>query len=126
MKMPKADPGAVRRFVELLPASPEVVQKPMFGHPAAFRRGHLFFGVFGADVFVRLGPEDRAEAAKLPGSRPFAPMAGRPMREYVVLPPAVLEDRKQATRWVAKAVEFTDRLPAKEGPRPRERAGRGA
>jgi len=39
---------------------------------------------------LRLSDEDRAKFLRLPGAKPFEPMAGRPMREYVELPPEVM------------------------------------
>ena len=120
MKMPRADPTAVARFERLLPSDPDVTVRPMFGQPAAFVSGQMFFGVFGNDVFVRLSAPDR-EPGKLPkGSRPFEPMPGRPMREYVVVPPAVLDVPGSARPWVDRALAYGRSL----GPKPSRRSRR--
>ena len=111
--MPKADPAAIKEFQRLLATVPGAVERPVFGQPAAFVAGNMFLGVFGDQVFVRLGDADRA-AANEAGAKPFEPMAGRPMREYVVLPPKVLKDRKAAEGWTARSLRYAQSLPPKK------------
>jgi TfoX/Sxy family transcriptional regulator of competence genes len=111
--VPAAKAQAVARFRRLLKEVPDATERPMFGQPAAFFAGHLFFGVFGGQVFVRLGESDRAAAATELGATPFAPMPGRPMREYVVLPPATLSRPETAKPWVRRAAKFAAGLPPK-------------
>lgn len=43
--MKKPTPEAIAAFEESLPTNPEVVRKKMFGMPAAFVNGNMFFGV---------------------------------------------------------------------------------
>lgn len=93
----------------------------MFGQPAAFARGNLFLGVFGDDIFVRLGEADRQEALAIPGAKLFAPMAGRPMREYVVLPGSLLSDSRRAADWVGRSLRFAGTLAPKGSGRPKKR-----
>jgi hypothetical protein len=62
--------------------------------------------------FVRLPDESRAQLAAAGGSE-FAPMPGRPMREYLVLPDAVAADPDAAEPWVHRALAFASRLPPK-------------
>ena len=40
-------------------------------------------------------------------------MPGRPMAEYVILPASVIADRKALAGWLAKALAYCARLPAK-------------
>jgi TfoX/Sxy family transcriptional regulator of competence genes len=114
MSMPKAGEAAMAAFEELLPVRPDVRRRPVFGQPAAFVGGNMFLGVFGEHLFVRLSEADRAVAEKELGAKPFEPMPGRPMREYVVLPPSVLSDRKKASGWVDRALRYAGTLPAKK------------
>jgi TfoX/Sxy family transcriptional regulator of competence genes len=123
MQIPKATPNAVKVFEGLTPPDPRVTGKKMFGQPAAFLNGHLFFGVYGEEVFVRLSETDRAEALRARGAHPFEPMPGRPMKEYVVLPPSVWADRPAARQWVARAVRHASTLPDKKSA-PRRTKGR--
>src|SRR5262245_39460249 len=105
MKMKKAPAWLVARFAEVLPSDPRVEPKKMFGMPAAFTRGNMFAGLFEDLLLVRLDEAQRAEVRRA-GGAPFAPM-GREMREYVTLPPAVVEHDLDGTRrWVARAFTF--------------------
>ena len=113
MKMPKAAPGSIALFQSLVPQLPEVEQRKMFGQPAAFFSGHLFLGVFGDQVFLRLNDGDRQQASKLPGVTPFAPMAGRVMKDYLVFPGDLLADARRARPWVERAVSAVRSLPPK-------------
>ena len=115
--MPKPDPKAVKTFEALVAHAPGATVKPMFGNFAAFKDGTMFAGVFGKDVFVRLGEVDRATAAALPGAKLFEPMKGRPMREYVCLPSSVLADRTKAGAWVARSLTYAASIPPKKGAR---------
>ena len=113
MKLRPPSASATRRLAELTPSEPRVTVRKMFGQPAAFVNGNLFFGVFGADLFVRLSATGEANARKIEGSRPFEPMAGRPMRGYVILPESVWSRPPVARRWVARALEHAAQLPPK-------------
>ncbi|MGA8663510.1 MAG: TfoX/Sxy family protein [Thermoplasmata archaeon] len=113
MKLPKASSDAAGQFEALVPAAVGVTKKLMFGQPAAFVNGNLFFGVFGDSVFVRLSEKDRAEAGRLPGFVPFEPMPGRAMKAYVVLPMGVLRKRAESSKWVKRSLEFVATLPPK-------------
>ena len=87
MKFAAPAASTVKDFEALLPSAPGVTSKLMFGQPAAVVNGHLFFGVFGNQLFVRLSDADRSEAGEIPGFLPFEPMPGRAMREYLILRP---------------------------------------
>lgn len=87
----------------------------MFGNPAAFSDGYMFFGVFGDDLFVRVAPEAMERALAVPGVRPFEPMPGRAMSGYVVLPSGILQDARETARWIEAALAACRRLPTKRG-----------
>ena len=69
-------------------------------------------GLFQEDVFVRLGEPDRAAVLQL-GGRPFEPVPGRPMREYVILPKETVASQQDLGAWVARAVGCAAALPPK-------------
>ena len=125
-RIPRPDPGTAARFAALVPAGPGTVVRSLFGQPAAFHRGNLFLGVFGDAIFVRLDPDDRAAAMGSAGGRPFEPMPGRPMREYVVLPERALAHPSEAADWVARALRYAQTLPEKRGAPARRGAGGAA
>ena len=82
----KSPPELVARFEAAADRHPDATRRKMFGYPAAFYNGQMFAGLHQDSLILRLGPDDRASFLALPGSRIFEPMAGRPMREYVVVP----------------------------------------
>ena len=112
--MPKADPTTAALFRRLLPDRPDVTVRPMFGQTAAFLDGEMFAGTFGPHVFARLDESSRAELLAVPGATVFAPVKNRPMKEYVQLPSAMLNQPSVAKAWIARALEWTATLPAKE------------
>jgi hypothetical protein len=40
------------------------------------------------------------------GAKIFEPMPGRPMREYVAVPPQVMADKKKLATWVSRALDY--------------------
>jgi TfoX/Sxy family transcriptional regulator of competence genes len=111
MRFTKAPPALIEIFDGALPGPP-VTQRKMFGYPAAFINGNMFFGVFAEEMFVRLAEDDAAELNRC-GGRAFEPMPGRPMRGYVVLPRSIVENRAKLRKWVARSQEYASKLPAK-------------
>jgi len=87
--------------------------RPMFGCPAYFTGGNMFAGVWQDTVMLRLSEPDRAAVAA-GGGRPFEPMPGRIMKEYVALPTAMVADQSEAAAWVRKAAAYAASLPPKE------------
>jgi TfoX/Sxy family transcriptional regulator of competence genes len=112
--MPKSDPEATAWFETLLPHDTRVVIRPMCGHRAAFINGHMFAGTFGPDVFVRLDERSRAELLTVEGTKPFEPMKGQPMMEYVQIPKRWLAEPPTAKSWIARSLECAKL--AAEGP----------
>lgn len=111
--MPKPSERAKTAFQELVPAEPAVSLRPMFGNLAGFVNGNMFSGLFGEDLFVRVSEGDR-EALIAEGGSDFMPMAGRPMRGYVVVPPGWSERPDATRRWIELALEQTRAVPAKQ------------
>lgn len=118
MPFPRADESARRFFLAILPDDPRVQVRPMFGHAASFVNGNMFAGFFGGDIFVRLPDGDRAELLQQEGASLFEPMAGHPMKEYVMLPTYWRQDPDKARGWVRRSFEWAARLP------PRKQTGR--
>ena len=87
--------------------------RKMFGEMAGFVGGNLVTGLHAGRWFVRLPEGPRAEALALDGSTVFAPMPGRPMKEYVVLPASVLDDETALSSWLERAVAYGESLPPK-------------
>ncbi len=92
-------------FASVMPGPP-AAQRKMFGYPAGFVNGNMFMGLFQDDMILRLPESHREEFLKLDGAKIFEPMPGRPMREYVAVPPRVMTNRKELVSWVSRALEY--------------------
>jgi TfoX/Sxy family transcriptional regulator of competence genes len=102
----------IETFNAVVPGPP-VVSRKMFGFPAAFVNGNMFMGLHQDDMVLRLGDTESEKFLKLAGAHMFEPMAGKPMHEYVVVPPSVLTDRVELLRWVAAALQYGTSLKPK-------------
>jgi TfoX/Sxy family transcriptional regulator of competence genes len=112
-RRPRTD--LVELLDEVIPKGEAPVEfKPMFGGPCYWTGGNMFAAVHQESILVRLEEKDRAELLAQPGAHLFEPMDGRPMREYVVFPEAMLSDRAALTAWLAKGLAYAASLPAKE------------
>ena len=114
--MPRWKPAPealIQRFEIALVSLPGTEKKKMFGYPAALAQGNMFAGLFEDRMILRLAAEDRAEFTSRFGATTFEPMPGRPMKEYAVVPKAVLDTPRDLERWLAKSFAFAASLPAK-------------
>ena len=111
MTKPPAELVAV--FQRAVAELPDVQPRQMFGYPAVFTNTQLFASLFRDSMIVRLSAADR-EAAARDGARPFEPMPGRPMREYVIVPAAVRDAPSTLRAWVANAHAYARSLPPKK------------
>jgi TfoX/Sxy family transcriptional regulator of competence genes len=114
MSFPKADEASKAFFESLVPDSPGVQSRPMFGNRAAFVNGNMFLALFGSQVAVRLSDEDRAELLRQKSASSFEPMPGRPMKEYVVLPETWRRSPAKAKQWVERSLAWASKLPPKK------------
>jgi TfoX/Sxy family transcriptional regulator of competence genes len=114
MSMPRAD-EATRAFLQsILPEDTRIGVRPMFGNVAGFVNGNMFTGIFGSRVFVRLPEGERRELLAVPGAEVFAPMEGRPMKEYVALPEGGRDEPEAARAWLLRSLAWAASLPPKE------------
>ena len=109
MKWSKSPPELIAAFDAALPGPP-VERKMMFGYPAGFVNGNMFCGLWQDSLVLRLDEKSRE---KIKG-RPFEPMPGRPMKEYVIAPKAIVGDEDQLTKWMETAVTFVSKMPPKK------------
>ncbi|HSR84928.1 MAG TPA: TfoX/Sxy family protein [Streptosporangiaceae bacterium] len=113
MEIPKPTEADKDYFRSVLPDSPDVEVKPMFGNLGAFVHGNMFAGLFGAAVGVRLADADRDELAAIGGSGPFGP-AERPMGGYLSLPASWRDDPGRSADWVDRALAHVAAMPPKK------------
>ena len=112
MKLAKSPPELIATFDAVMPGAP-AERRLMFGYPAGFVNGNMFAGLFGDRMHVRLPEHQRNELIKL-GGKTFEPMPGRPMREYVEVPPSIVANRAALSRWITDALNYAASLPAKK------------
>ncbi len=124
MEIPKPTEADKEYFRSVLPDSPEVEVKPMFGNLGAFVHGNMFAGLFGPAVGVRLADADRGELAAVDGTGPFGP-AERPMGGYLSLPPAWRADPALAAGWVDRALAHVSTMPPKKAKPSKSTSKRG-
>jgi TfoX/Sxy family transcriptional regulator of competence genes len=106
------DEGLAQRIRESVGELPEVGEKRMFGGLAFLHRGNMLVGVMGDDLIARVGPDASDAALALPGARVFD-FTGRPMRAWVLVDGAVLEEDTALDGWIDRARAFVDTLPTK-------------
>jgi TfoX/Sxy family transcriptional regulator of competence genes len=111
--MPKPTEEGKAAFRSVLPDDPAVTVRPMFGNVAAFCNGNMFAGLFGEDLFVRLGEEERTRLLKL-GGTVFEPMPGRAMKDYVTVPGKWATDLDGTRQWIATSLASARTLPPKK------------
>ena len=117
MNWRKAPETVIQAFDAALPDDPAVQRRKMFGYPCAFVNGNMFAGLHQENIAVRL-PEKRRSEAIASGVQQFEPMPGRPMREYIVVPPADYTNKTRLSAWLDEAFRFAAAMPIKE-PKPR-------
>jgi TfoX/Sxy family transcriptional regulator of competence genes len=82
-KFEKSDERVVK-LLEKAIAGCECDLKKMFGYPVAFVNGNMFSGTFAERLFFRIKKEEQATyLLKDSGVRPFVPVVGRPMKDYL-------------------------------------------
>jgi TfoX/Sxy family transcriptional regulator of competence genes len=122
MTWTKNSPETVARIEEALRDIP-VNKRQMFGCPCWFGGDALCCGAHDDHLFLRLAEQDREQLlAEWPEVRRFEPLPGRVMREYLVLPSALLENGPTLREWLMRSFVYASSLPPKEKkPRARNR-----
>ena len=110
----KSPPALVERFHSVLGRHPDVQQRQMFGYPAAFIGGNLVTSLFHDQWVIRLPDADREQLRAIKGSGPFAPMAGREMKGYAIVPPSIVADDAALDGWLERAFANGRGLPRKK------------
>jgi TfoX/Sxy family transcriptional regulator of competence genes len=90
-------------------------KKSMFGAPTYFKNGNMFAGIHGDSIIVRLSGKDIKEVLKTHQQiRPFEPVTGRFMKEYLALPKSVYSDKELLANLLNRAYQYASSLPAKK------------
>jgi TfoX/Sxy family transcriptional regulator of competence genes len=74
----------------------------------------MFAGIFQDDIFVRINPEEQDEVRALGDEiYNFEPPKGRALKEYLVLPPTVFEDKDSFISVLNLTVDYVSSFPPK-------------
>jgi TfoX/Sxy family transcriptional regulator of competence genes len=114
------DEDLADRVREVMPADAEVTERKMFGGLAFLLRGHMFAGIVGSELMVRIGSEAAQRALELDHVREMD-FTGRPMKNMIFVQPAGL-DGPALERWVTAAADHARTLAPKQPKHPRRRA----
>jgi TfoX/Sxy family transcriptional regulator of competence genes len=109
----KSTEKMIRTFEGALPADAGVERKKMFGCPAGFVNGSMFAGLHENRIVLRLPDADRERLRRDHRAKPFGPMPGRMMKEWIVVPAGIAEDGCMLAKLIKGAFAHTASLPPK-------------
>jgi len=113
-KLKRSPETLVAFFDTTMKSFPDVELRKVFGYPCGFVNGHMTVGLHADVFFVRLPEDDQAILLKKPGSGFLEPMPGKPMRDYVIVPESIRDNKGEFKRWINKAIVYSQSLPPKE------------
>jgi TfoX/Sxy family transcriptional regulator of competence genes len=116
------DEDLADRARAVMPTGVDVTERKMFGGLAFLLEGHMFAGIVGSELMVRIGSEAAQRALELDQVREMD-FTGRPMKNMIFVQPARLHG-PELERWVTAAADYARTLPPKEPGRPGRRAHR--
>ena len=85
----------------------------MFGGIGFLLRGNMCCGVHGADLIVRVDPDDTDKLLQEPGARRFD-LTGRPMSGWLLVAPDALVLDEVLDAWIGRSVRYVKTLPPKQ------------
>jgi hypothetical protein len=103
----------VKSFDDAIGKLEGVERRKMFGYPCAFVNGNMFFGCFGDKLMMRLSEKDRKISLETGLFKPFEPMPGRRMREYVEVPGSFIKSGEDFESWLGRSHGYAISLPPK-------------
>jgi len=112
-KWRKSPPELAERFQQIANWIPNAQVRKMFGYPCAFINGQMLCGLHQESMILRLAEKDRASFIAEYHTRLFEPMTGRPMKEYVVVPPDMVDQNEILENWLLLGAKYVSSLPPK-------------
>lgn len=106
------DESLAARIREAVVPLAGITERKMFGGVAFLLNGNMYVGVWKDSLIVRLDAEEGAAALYEPHVRDFD-ITGRPMRGWIMVSPAGIEDDLALKEWLFRGAEFVKTLPPK-------------
>lgn len=106
------DESLAARIREAVVPMAGITERKMFGGVAFLLNGNMYVGVWKDSLIVRLDAEEGAAALYEPHVRDFD-ITGRPMRGWIMVSPAGIEDVHALKEWLFRGAEFVKTLPHK-------------
>ena len=106
------DEGLAERLRDILSEQMGVTEKKMFGGLAFLWQGHMFCGIAGEDLMVRVGAGRYEQALLEPHTR-LMDFTGKPMKGYVYIEPEGFEADDALKNWANRGLAFVLSLPSK-------------
>jgi TfoX/Sxy family transcriptional regulator of competence genes len=97
---------------ELVSNWKNISKKKMFGGTGYLINGNMVAGIYKDNYILRLGEKKASEAVKLPKIK-FFDITGRSMKGWVMAEKDAFPNEEKLEKWVTKAREFVNTLPAK-------------
>jgi TfoX/Sxy family transcriptional regulator of competence genes len=113
-------PAELQKVIEsAAPPDPELLFRPMFGGIGVYAGGRMFCSLSDVGLALKLTGADHEELLKTRGAKalqyePSMP----PSKTYVVVPGAMLKDRKLLRAWLVRSAAAARLAPARK---PRKR-----
>jgi TfoX/Sxy family transcriptional regulator of competence genes len=116
----KSPEWLVEAFGEIVPDDdPRVERRKMFGYPCAFASDNMFIGLHQENMLMRLPEGDRERFLEQYKTEIFQPFPGRIMKEYVVVPHALVRDPETLEPWIRRSLNYA----ASVKPKAKKKAG---
>ena len=110
------EPAKLQSVLEAaMPPGIDLMCKPMFGGVGAYADGRMFCSLSNVGLALKFGSDDYAALLKVKGAKPLQYEPSMPpSKSYVVVPNAMLKDRKALSGWISKSAAFVKAEPAKK------------
>jgi len=115
------DEDLAERVREALPGDTDVTERKMFGGLAFLLSGHMFAGIVGNELMVRLGHQAAQRALERDHVREMD-FTGRPMKNMIFVQAAGLHGPALG-QWITTATDHVRTMPPQTPGHRRRRAG---
>lgn len=106
------DEHVADRVRQILRVRTGISERKMFGGLAFMFDDHMFIGILGSTLMVRIGLVEYSEALSMPHVREMD-FTGKPMKGYVFVEPAGFVSDDALEYWASKGYQLAASLPPK-------------